>query len=95
MANPNSVPYNTYKEETERAIGVCYPIEDGNTLLSSKTLLFEIHENKEKYPLYSKVKDDKKKKLIMTNVCIYTFKWDLWAGSKGACRNAAVYKRSI
>lgn len=95
MPDPRSIPYDTYKEETERAIEKCYPKEEGNALVSSKTVLYEINENLDDYPLYSQVKKEKKKKLIMSRVCIYILKWDLWAGSRGAHRNSAVYRRSL
>jgi hypothetical protein len=95
MASPASVPYDTYKEETEKAIETCYPINEGTTLVSSKTVLFEINENSDKYPLFAKVMVEKKKKLIITRICLYTFKWELWAGSRGASSNSAVYRRDV
>lgn len=96
MPHPDSIPYETYKEETECAIEVCYPIKHGNTLVSAGTVLFEINQNPDKYPQYSQIKLDKKKKLVMTRICLDLFKWDMYGAARGSGkRNSAVYKRRV
>jgi hypothetical protein len=95
MPNPNSVPYNTYLEETKNAIETCYPIEEGTRLIGATTLLHEINYNSYKYPLYSKIELDQNKKLVMTHNCLDDLKWERWGKAGGSCRKGAVFIRSV
>lgn len=95
MPNPNSVSYKVYLEETKDAIEKCYPIKEKTEIIGATTLLKEINKNPIKYPLYSKIKSDRHKKLIITNNCVYDLKWGKWGNAHGSGHAGPKYIRPI
>lgn len=95
MPRPNSIPYEQFITETEQLVNNCYPPEKKTSLISATTLLYELSENKDKYPLYSSLKSDRHRKIVITHNCVDTFKWELWGKNRGQYRNGATYRREV
>ena len=87
------IDFPIYQEEVERAVETCYPAERGTSLIGCGSLLFEIGQNPERYPLFTKVKLERSRKTILTRICTDFFKWELYTSGAGSRRNCAVYKR--
>ena len=95
MASYKSIPYKKFVEETEQLVNNCYPPEKQSSLISATTLLYELTENADKYPLYASLESDRHRKIVITHNCVEDFKWELWGKNRGQYRNGAVYKRSM
>lgn len=95
MANPSSIPYENFIEETKMAVEACYPVSEGKPFISATTLIYELNENPEKYPGFSKLKSDRHRKIVLTHNCVDTLKWDLWGKNRGQYHNGAVYRRRL
>lgn len=94
MARPGSIPYEDFISETEQLVKNSYPSEK-TTIISATTLLYELTENKDKYPGYSALKTDRHRKIVITHNCVDTFKWELWGKNRGQYRNGATYRRGV
>ena len=92
MAKRIKIPYETFADETEQLVNTCYPKEK-TTIISASTLLYELTENKDTYPMYSKLKSDRHRKIVITHNCVETFKWLLRGKNRGQYRNSATYYR--
>ena len=93
MPRPGSISYEKFITETEQLVNNCYP-SNKTAFISASTLLYELNENADRYPMYSSLKSDRHKKIVLTNNCVNTFKWELWGKTRGQYRNGAVYLRS-
>ena len=94
MSRPCSIPYDKFVDETEQLVNNCYP-SNKTTLISATTLLYELTENKDKYPMYSSLDSDRHRKIVITHNCVDTFKWELWGKNRGQYRNGATYRREV
>lgn len=92
MSKPDSISYEKFIDETKQVVNNCYP-SDETSLISATTLLYELNTNADKYPLYSSLDSNRHKKIVLTNNCVNTFKWELWGKNRGQYRNGAVYRR--
>lgn len=93
MPRPGSIPYEKFVEETTMLVDTCYPKEKGSSLISATTLIYELTENADKYPLYASLDSDRHRKIVITHNCVETFKWVLRGKNRGQYRNGAVYAR--
>ncbi len=75
------------------AVITCYPDITENTLIGSKTILYEIDSAPQKYPLYSEIKTNRHKKKVITHNCVEDLKMELRSKSRGSSHNGAVYLR--
>jgi hypothetical protein len=94
MSRPCSIPYDNFVDETKYLVDNCYPSKK-TTLISATTLLYELTENKDKYPLYSSLSSDRHRKIVITHNCVDAFKWELWGKNRGQYRNGATYRREV
>jgi len=92
MPLKTSIPYITFLKETTDAIENSYP-NPKSTIIGASTIIYEINENPEKYPLYAKIKSDRRKRIIITHNCLDHLRYTQRGKARGSCKNGAVYIR--
>jgi len=95
MPLKTSIPYINFLKETTEAIENSYPVDQKSTIIGASTIIYEINANPDKYPLYAKIKSDRRKRIIITHNCLDHLKYQQRGKARGSCKNGAVYIRGL